>query len=83
MLQTFSSNNFGIPDTPSDPTTLTVDIADDGTVTLIGRVSNATVILPDVQAGGSIVHVVDQALVPFGLPGDFPAPPAPEPEEEV
>lgn len=47
---------------------LTVSIVE-GTVTIIGAFSNATVILADVEAGGSIVHVIDAVLLPIDLFG--------------
>ena len=59
---------------------LVVDILDDGTVTIIAEDSVSTVIIPDVAAGDSVVHVVDTVLLPFS-PADFA--PAPEPEEEL
>ena len=64
---------------PPGATELTVDILDDGTVTIVGGRSTATVIQADVPAGDSFVHVVDTVLLPFS-PADFAT--APEPELE-
>ena len=50
---------------------------DDGEVTIEALYSNATVLIPDITAGNSIVHIVSNGLLPF-TPADFA--PAPEPE---
>ena len=64
---------------PPGATEVTVDILDDGTVTIVGARSTATVIQADVAAGDSFVHVVDTVLLPFS-PADFATGPEPEPE---
>lgn len=43
---------------------LEVDIADNGTVTLMGENSSAQVVLTDVQATNGIVHVINTVLLP-------------------
>lgn len=57
---------------------LTVSIEADGTIDFVGIGSTAAVVLPDVVAGNSIVHVIDTVLLPFELPSA----PAPAPEAE-
>ena len=53
---------------------LTVDLSDGVVIGGVG--SDAAVIIPDVPACASVVHVIDAVLLPFSLA------PAPEPEEE-
>jgi len=57
---------------------LVVDIIGDS-VYINATDSSAMVLVTDVPAGGSFVHVIDEVLLPFS-PSDFA--PAPEPEEE-
>ena len=72
------------PDASPRATRQTVDILPDGTITIISADSVATILeVPgvgfDIEAGDSVVHVIDTVLLPFS-PADFA--PAPEPEEE-
>nr|BBN91622.1 astaxanthin-binding orange protein of fasciclin family [Scenedesmus sp. Oki-4N] len=45
---------------------LTVSIAN-GTVTFVGGNSNASVTTADIQAGASVIHVIDDVLLPAGV----------------
>merc|ERR1719408_700729 len=56
---------------------LTVDLSDGVVIDGVG--SSASVTIPDVAAGMSVVHVIDTVLLPIVLGG---AAPAPEPEME-
>merc|ERR1712113_134300 len=49
------------------PETLTVDLSDG--VKIVGVGSTATVIAPDNLAGNNVVHVINEVLLPFELPG--------------
>jgi uncharacterized surface protein with fasciclin (FAS1) repeats len=54
---------------------LTVDLTSaPGSVIFDGIGSDATVVIADVEAGDSVVHVIDAVLLPFGAP---PTPPPP------
>lgn len=44
--------------------TLTVEVAEDGTITLVGAGSTATVVTADILASNGVVHVIDTVLVP-------------------
>merc|ERR1719408_724513 len=56
---------------------LTVDLSDGVVIDGVG--SSASVTIPDVAAGMSVVHVIDTVLLPIVVGG---AAPAPEPEME-
>merc|ERR1712176_1137576 len=52
-----------LPTLTSSGASLTVDLSDGVVIDGVG--SDATVIMPDVAAGSSVVHVVDTVLLPF------------------
>merc|ERR1711879_593137 len=75
-------------DTLDVPETLTVDLSDG--VKIVGVGSTATVIAPDNLAGNNVVHVINEVLLPFELPGSpteepttEPVPEAPTPEGPI
>jgi len=70
-------------DTLDVPETLTVDLSDG--VKIVGVGSTATVIAPDNLAGNNVVHVINEVLLPFELPGSPSEEPTTEtvPEEPV
>jgi uncharacterized surface protein with fasciclin (FAS1) repeats len=45
---------------------LTVNLQD-GKVTFVGAGSSGNVVVPDIKAGQSVVHVVDDVLLPAGV----------------
>merc|ERR1712113_44019 len=63
------------------PETLTVDLSDG--VKIVGVGSTATVIAPDLLAGNNVVHVIDEVLLPFELPGSPSEEPTMEPVPEA
>merc|ERR1711904_628960 len=67
-------------DTLDVPETLTVDLSDG--VKIVGIGSTATVIAPDNLAGNNVVHVIDEVLLPFELPGSPSEEPTTEPVPE-
>merc|ERR1711907_535110 len=63
--------------------TLTVDIVGDE-IFIVGTGSTAEVIVANVEAGNSVVHVVNAVLLPFSTEVSEPAPePEPETEESI
>merc|ERR1712113_177330 len=68
-------------DTLDVPETLTVDLSDG--VKIVGIGSTATVIAPDNLAGNNVVHVIDEVLLPFELPGSPSEEPTTEPAPEA
>merc|ERR1712113_1322658 len=58
----------------------TVDLSDG--VKIVGIGSTATVIAPDNLAGNNVVHVIDEVLLPFELPGSPSEEPTMEPVPE-
>ena len=55
---------------------LTVDLTSvPGSVIFDGIGSDATVVIADVEAGNSVVHVIDTVLLPIPPPAPEPAPP--------
>merc|ERR1712113_944484 len=68
-------------DTLDVPETLTVDLSDG--VKIVGIGSTATVIAPDNLAGNNVVHVIDEVLLPFELPGSPSEEPTTEPVPEA
>ena len=68
-------------DTLDVPETLTVDLSDG--VKIVGVGSTATVIAPDNLAGNNVVHVIDEVLLPFELPGSPSEEPTTEPVPEA
>merc|ERR1719359_29688 len=61
---------------------LTVDLSDGVMIDGVG--SSASVIAADVEAGSSVVHVIDTVLLPFAVGGAAPEmEPEMEPEEEL
>jgi len=67
-------------DTLDVPETLTVDLSDG--VKIVGVGSTATVIAPDNLAGNNVVHVINEVLLPFELPGSPSEEPTTEPVPE-
>merc|ERR1712113_1161275 len=67
-------------DTLDVPETLTVDLSDG--VKIVGVGSTATVIAPDLLAGNNVVHVINEVLLPFELPGSPSEEPTTEPVPE-
>lgn len=55
--------------------TVTVDLLDDG-VAFTSVNNSATVIVPDIRAGSSVIHVINDVLLPAGV-GSGAAPAAP------
>jgi len=68
-------------DTLDVPETLTVDLSDG--VKIVGVGSTATVIAPDNLAGNNVVHVINEVLLPFELPGSPSEEPTTEPVPEA
>jgi uncharacterized surface protein with fasciclin (FAS1) repeats len=46
---------------------LTVSINSTGSVVIVGGASNATVVTPNIQVGGSVVHIINAVLLPGAL----------------
>lgn len=46
---------------------LTVSINSTGSVVIVGGASNATVVTPNIQVCGSVVHIIDTVLLPGAL----------------
>jgi hypothetical protein len=63
VLSTQLENNQSLPTALAGAAPLRVRIAN-GNVTFIGAVTNATVIGADIEAGSSVIHVIDDVLLP-------------------
>jgi hypothetical protein len=63
VLSTQLVNNQSLPTALAGAAPLRVRIAD-GNVTFISPVNNATVIGADIEAGSSVIHVIDDVLLP-------------------
>jgi len=57
------TNGMNVSTALANDGNLTVHVMD-GNVTFIGPENNATVVVPDIMAGSSVIHVIDDVLVP-------------------